>query len=90
MAVNYTNYSDDGTHIINGSETVTRRNPRPTLEQLEWHSDLVETGAVHGTKKTSDDGFQLTIDIAEPVFQAKGTMTTTIDGVVYRQPGNGM
>jgi hypothetical protein len=90
VAVNYTNYSDDGTHIINGSETVTRRNPRPTLEQLEWHSDLVETGAVHGTKKTSDDGFQLTIDIAEPVFQAKGTMTTTIDGVAYRQPGNGM
>jgi hypothetical protein len=45
---------------------------------------------VHGTKKTSADGFKLTIDIAMPVFEAKGTMTTTIDGVVYQQPGNGM
>jgi hypothetical protein len=90
VAVNYTNYSDDGVHIINGPESVTRGNPSPTLEQLDWHSDLVQSGTVRGTKKTSDDGFKLTIDIAMPVFQAAGTMTTTINGVVYRQPGNGM
>jgi hypothetical protein len=24
------------------------------------------------------------------VFQAEGTMTTTVDGTVYLQPGNGM
>jgi hypothetical protein len=89
VAVNYTNYSDDGAHVINGSESVTRGNPKPTLEQLDWHSDLLESGAVRGTKKTSADGFKLTIDIAMPVFEARGTMTTTIDGTVYRQPGNG-
>jgi hypothetical protein len=90
VAVTYTNYSDDGAHVINGSESVTRANPSPTLEQLDWHSNLSQSGAVRGTKKTSADGFKLTIDIAMPVFQSKGTMTTTIDGVVYRQPGNGM
>lgn len=90
VEVSYTHYSDDGTHIIDGSEKVMRTNPTPTLEQLDWHSDLTESGVLKGTKKTSPEGLGLKIDIAMPVFQATGTLTTTVDGHAYRQPGNGM
>lgn len=89
VAVSYANYSDDGIHLLNGSEKVTGRNPSPTATELDWYSDLVQSGASSGTKKTSPEGFKLSIDIFTTIFQATGTLTTTIDGVVYKQPANG-
>jgi hypothetical protein len=89
VAVTYTNYSDDGYHVLNGTESTTTTNPSPTLNKVDWHSDLVQTGCVTATKKTSSDGFHLTIDILTNIFEATGTLTTTIDGRTYTQPANG-
>ena len=38
---------------------------------------------------TSADGFKLTIDVFANIFQDTSTLTTTIDGKTYTQPGNG-
>ncbi|KAI0392627.1 hypothetical protein F5Y17DRAFT_351509 [Xylariaceae sp. FL0594] len=89
VAVEYTNFSNDGCTFLNGYENVTSRNPSITLNQVDWYSDLVQTGATHATKKTSPDGFHLTIDVLLNNFEANGTLTTTIEGVEYKQPANG-
>lgn len=52
-------------------------------------SDIVQTGVVNGTKKTSPGGFHLTIDSKLNYFNATGKLTTTIDGVEYKKPANG-
>lgn len=92
IEVTYTDFRDTGRYRLNGTEKVTTTNPSPTLNAVDWWSDLVQTdghGAVHATKKTSPDGFHLTIDILTNHFQATGTLTTTVDGTVYTQPANG-
>ncbi|KAL6235921.1 hypothetical protein BDW75DRAFT_250553 [Aspergillus navahoensis] len=91
ISAEYDNYSDDGDHIIQGFESVTST-PDPTnpwMSRLNWYSDLEGTGVVTATKKTGPDGFQLSIDVMLNVFNANGTLTTTVDGVVYGQPANG-
>ncbi|KAH6984029.1 hypothetical protein EDB80DRAFT_823617 [Ilyonectria destructans] len=91
VAITYHKYSDDGHHILNGHEnaTLTLDASNPWLNIVDWYSDLVQTGEVHATKKTSPGGFHLEIDAATNWFNANGTLTTTIDGVVYEQPANG-
>jgi hypothetical protein len=90
VAVSYENFSGSPGNIINGTESVTQeRSQIPTMAVLNWHSDLVQTGSVHGTKVTSPGGFKLTIDVMTNIFQATGTLTTTIDGRTYAQPANG-
>jgi hypothetical protein len=89
IAVAYNNYSDDGENTINGTESVNGGFSKPTEVTLDWHSNLTETGKANGTKLTSPDGFELTIDIMRNIFEATGTLTTTINGVTYKQPGNG-
>ncbi|KAH8652620.1 hypothetical protein BGZ60DRAFT_387669 [Tricladium varicosporioides] len=91
VAINYTNFSDDSNHVLNGYEQVTTilTTSQPWLNKLDWYSDLVQTGIVQATKKTSVNGFHLMIDAALNVFNANGTLTTTINGVVYSQPANG-
>jgi hypothetical protein len=90
VSASYTNYSDDGVHVINGTESAAGSTSALTLLTVDWHSNLTLTGCETGTKVTSEPGgFHLEIDLAEPVFQATGTLTTTIDGHVYRQPANG-
>jgi hypothetical protein len=86
----YTNYSDDGIHVINGSESVDR-DPASTasVSSTVWHEHLTLSGCQTGTKVTSEpDGFRLTISIFTNKFNATGTLTTTIDGVTYTQPAN--
>ncbi|KAJ3544834.1 hypothetical protein NM208_g1872 [Fusarium decemcellulare] len=91
VAVEYTNYSDDGDHILNGWEnaTVTLAADNPWNNHVDWYSDLVQTGVVKATKKTSPDGFHLDIDVMINIFNANGTLTTVIDGKEYKQPANG-
>jgi hypothetical protein len=90
VSASYTNYSDDGVHVINGTESAAGSTSALTLLTVDWHSNLTLTGCETGNKVTSEPGgFHLEIDLAEPVFQATGTLTTTIDGHVYRQPANG-
>ncbi|MEX3101647.1 MULTISPECIES: hypothetical protein [unclassified Streptomyces] len=85
----YRHYSDDGRVFLNGTESVTRTNLSLTNHRLDWHSDLVQSGAVRAEKKTSPDGFHLTIDVFDTEFNATGTLTTTVDGRTYTQPANG-
>jgi hypothetical protein len=91
VSVNYTNYSDDGQHYINGYESVTQisSTSNPWLSNLNWVSDIVQSGTVDAVKKTGPGGFQLTIDALANIFEANGTLTTTMNGVTYYQPLNG-
>ncbi len=89
VAVRYSNYSDDGAYILNGTESVTGAFPSPLVSKLDWNSDLVQSGYASGTKKTSPGGFHLTINIQSTIFEATGSLTTTINGHTYKQPANG-
>ncbi|KAG6364973.1 hypothetical protein INS49_006578 [Diaporthe citri] len=91
-SVNYTDFSDDGGHILDGHEDVTVKILLPDFwtNEVDWVSDIVQTGVVNGTKKTSPGGFHLIIDSEQNYFNATGTtLTTIIDGVEYKQPANG-
>ncbi len=86
VAVTYKNFSDDGRHIINGTESVSGSGV--LTQHIVWHSDLHLSGVQTGTKLTSANGFDLLINLENPEFQATGTLTTTIGNTVYRQPAN--
>ncbi|KAI1410598.1 hypothetical protein F5Y13DRAFT_192176 [Hypoxylon sp. FL1857] len=73
VAVTYTNFSDDGLTFLDGTENVTTRNPTVTLNVVDWYSDLVQTGQTNATKKTSPDGFHLSIDALTNIFQRDPT-----------------
>lgn len=88
VSASYASFSDDGHHILDGTETVTRRTPSTYVTELDWYSDLVQMGCSTGTKVTSPDGFHLRIDLLTTVFDASGTLTTTVDGRTYTQPAN--
>jgi hypothetical protein len=83
VAVNYTNYSEDGQHILNGWEDVelTVLYPNVWNQKLDWYSDIVQTGAVNATKKTSSEGLHLSMDVMKNILEANGTLKTTIDRV---------
>jgi hypothetical protein len=89
VAVTYDNYSDTPGTTINGTERATETRSKPTTTTLDWHSNLVQSGKTHATKVTSPDGFKLTIDVMTNIFQATGTLTTTVNGQTYKQPANG-
>ena len=89
VSVTYKDYSDDHDNIVNGTEEVTQNPSKPTQSVLDWHSNLIQAGKNHGTKITSPESFHLTIDYLLNVFDATGSLTTTIDGHTYTQPGNG-
>jgi len=88
VTVKYDNYSDQKGCILNGTESVSETRTTPTTTSLDWHSDIIQTGKVQGTKRTGPDGFKLTIDVIKNIFQATGTLTTTINGQTFVQPGN--
>jgi hypothetical protein len=89
VAVIYHNFSDDGLNFLTGWENVTIMNPNITNNLADWYSDLKRTGTSLSTKKTGPGGFHLQIDTMTNIFDANGTLTTTIDGVEYKQPING-
>jgi hypothetical protein len=89
VAVRYDKYSDAEGNVLNGTEDVSQTRPAPTTTALDWRSDIIQTGKVKGTKQTGPGGFNLTIDVMKNIFQATGTLTTTINGHTYVQPGNG-
>lgn len=88
VGVKYTNFSNDGINTLVGNEMVTRDFVTPTLNHVDWYSNLTSTGTVTATKVTSSDGFHLSIDVLTNFFNANGTLVTTIDGITYRQPAN--
>lgn len=84
----YYNYSDDGDNFIMGTEKVSTTYPNLTLIHVDWFSDLHSTGISKSSKVTSPGGFHFDIDVENNKFYVNGTLTTTVDGVVYRQPPN--
>lgn len=82
-------FSDDGENFLKGTESVSVESPELTLSLVDWYSNLTQTGPWNGTKLTSPDGFQLRIDVMVNLFDANGTMTTTVNGKEYYQPANG-
>ena len=89
VSVEYTNFSNDGINILSGNELISQSFPSLTISKLDWYSNLTSTGETDSTKITSTEGFHLQIDVLENLFEADGTLTTTIDGTVYLQPANG-
>ncbi|KAL1605018.1 hypothetical protein SLS60_004561 [Paraconiothyrium brasiliense] len=91
VAVNYTDYADAEGYVLNGWENATSTIlwPNPWDNLVDWYSDVEQTGVVTASKKTSPNGFHLQIDALTNIFNATGTLTTTIDGEVYEQPANG-
>ena len=62
-------------------------------DTLVWRSNITMTGRQAGTKVTTsadgEVGGPFVLSAHRNVFQASGTLTTTIDGLEYRQPANG-
>lgn len=58
ISVNYSNFSDDGAHILNGVESVTCNviPGEPWMNHLDWYSDLHQTGAVNASRITGRGG----------------------------------
>jgi hypothetical protein len=89
VSVSYTNYSDDGFHVINGTESVSLPSSG-IIQTVTWHSSLMLSGCQTGTKVTSEPGgLVLTEDEQNTIFTATGTLATTVDGTTYSQPLNG-
>jgi hypothetical protein len=91
--VSYSSYSDDGVHIINGTESAERAaTPNGGAGgmaamfgiggKIIIHCDLKLSGAQTGTKVTGESGF------TPGIFgqKAEGTMTTTINGKSWTNP----
>ena len=47
----YSNYSDDGAYILNGTESVTGAFPNSLASKLDWNSNLVQTGYAQAPRK---------------------------------------
>jgi hypothetical protein len=88
VQVSYSDFSDQRGYVINGAESASLPADSP-FSPVTWNENLTLSGRHHGTKATSPGGLTLSPLILENIFQASGTMTTTIDGVTYTQPGNG-
>jgi hypothetical protein len=62
--------------------------PNVWNQKLDWYSDIVQTGILNATKKTSVGGLHLSIDVMKNILEANGILSTTIDGFEYHQPAN--
>jgi hypothetical protein len=83
--VTYTNYSDDGLHIINGTENVVAGGG--DAGTVTFNENLSASGSDTGSKTTTRGGFTLTPATSiENRFAAVGLMTTALDGVSYYPP----
>jgi len=81
--------------VLNGTEKVGRQTVSTYVSHIDWESDLHQTVTEPGkkplavTKVTSPDGFHLTISLLDNLFDATGTLTTTVGDQTYTQPANG-
>lgn len=90
VTVEYTNYSDVADYTINGTERVANAAaPMAGNISLDWSSNLTQSGTVSGTKKSSDDGYHLNINLNQTIIQSTGSFTSTVDGVAYTNPPPG-
>lgn len=85
VSANYAGYTDDGGHIIDGTESAELIGSGGKA-RIVWHSDLRSSGRQTGTKKTSGPGGFVVSLLGEPL---EGELVTTIDGKTYRPPRPG-
>mgnify|MGYP007085895338 FL=1 len=89
IAVRYRDFSDDGVNTLAGTENVTVTRQSFSASRVDWYSDLSSRVGTKSSKRTGPGGFHLQIDALVNMFNATGTLVTTIDGVVYEPPANG-
>ena len=94
ISIRYTDFTDDGGHIINGTESAERQ-PAPAGAtgmaammggNVVWHSDLRASGIQNATKKTTEPGGLVISGFRGPI---EGDLVTTVDGKEYRRPPPG-
>lgn len=85
VSAKYTGFTDDGLHIIDGTESAEFAVVAGNA-QIVWHSDLRSSGKQQGTKKTSEPGGFVISTLGEPL---EGDLITTIDGKTYQRPKAG-
>jgi len=92
VSVVYEDFSND-CRVFNGFEIVAVGAPVGQFQnETDWNSDITMSGCETGTKITRDEnGDQGTMSLSAGgnIFEATGTLTTTIDGEVFDQPANG-
>jgi hypothetical protein len=88
VAITYHNYSDDGLNYFVGYEDVTTYPLNYSAVHIDWYSDISATGLTFSQKKTGPDGFHLNMDVSTNFFDANGTLTTTVNGMVYENPAD--
>jgi hypothetical protein len=89
VAATYFNFSNDGCNYLSGSESVTTSPLTVTNSRFDWYSNLTVTGEIYATKVTGPGGWHASDDVLTNIFQANGTLVTTVNGVSYYQPVNG-
>jgi len=86
VSVTYDNYSADGINYIDGTESGTR-GQSGAKSTLTWHSDLTFSGLHEGTRKTSEPGgFVVSLSSLGAAGEFSGTLTTTLDGLIFTSP----
>ena len=90
ISVSYDNYADD-CRVFNGSErAVEEAEISPFQYEDTLYSNITMSGCETGTKITRDsngtEGGGTTMSAIGNVFQATGSLTTTIDGEEFTQP----
>src|SRR6185437_6147317 len=75
VSVSYRNFSDDGFHVINGSESAAGGGG--ILQHVLFHENLKLSGKQTGSKVTSEPGgYDLTISAVDNIIMSTGSLTT--------------
>jgi hypothetical protein len=90
ISASYDNYADD-CRVFNGRESAVEKAEISSFQYEDtWTSNIVMSGCESGTKITRDssgtEGGETTMSAIGGVFQATGSLTTTIDGEEFVQP----
>jgi hypothetical protein len=85
VSARYSGFTNDGFHIIDGSESVERTGSG-LAARVVWHSDIRSSGLQNGTKVTGEPAGFTPPGFGTP---AKGSLVTTIGGITYTAPQPG-
>ena len=90
ISVSYSNYSQDGKNLINGTQSTTLTGSRNPLDTIQtFHEVLRLSGKNTGTEVTSEPGgytIAPTASLVYGTYEPTGTITTTLNGTLYKQP----
>ena len=89
IATTYTNFSDDGINVINGTESSSKTGSSPFSPTTTTHENLTLSGCHTGSKVTSEPGGWVVSGGIISAQTRTGTLTTTVDGVAYTSPPTG-